>query len=153
MVNLRAQYSFRTFLLHLPKALAIHLDRNIKRHPTAKSSGRKSGPGFTRPTEGIIMIDAGGKILQLNPPAAALFRYDNAELIGQPIQVLIPAGNLLPIDDDRKEISPGCWFARKKEGTEFPAHLSISYCQQPRERLAFISVMDVSGQVINSHLG
>jgi len=96
-------------------------------------------------TEGIIMIDAAGKILQLNPAAAALFRYDIAELIGQSIHELIPAGNFLPIDNDRKEISPGCWFARKKEGTEFPAHLSISY-QQPGQRLAFISVMDVSGQ-------
>ena len=108
-----------------------------------KSSRQKNG--LTRPTEGIIMIDAEGKILQLNPAAAALFHYDIAELIGQSIHVLIPAGNFLPIDNDRKEISPGCWFARKKEGAEFPAHLSISY-QQPGQRLAFISVMDVSGQ-------
>lgn len=115
MVNLKAQYSLRAFLLH-------------------------------RPTEGIIMIDAGGKILQLNPAAAALFRYDSAELIGQSIQVLIPADNLLPIDNDKKEIVPGRSLARKKEGTEFPAQLNISYCQQPGQRLAFISVMDVSGQ-------
>ena len=99
------------------------------------------------------MIDAGGKILQLNPAAAALFRYDIAELRGQSIQVLIPAGNLLLIDDVTKKMSPGCWFARKKEGAEFPVHLSISYCQQPGERLAFISVMDISGQAINARLG
>ena len=105
-------------------------------------------PVLTRPTEGIIMIDAAGKIIQLNPAAAALFHYDITELLGQSIQVLIPAGNLLSID--KKEISPGCWFARKKEGAEFPAHLAISY-QQPGQRLAFISVMDVSG-LINSHL-
>lgn len=125
---------------------------NLRVQHSAKSSGRKNGPDFTRPTEGIIMIDSGGKILQLNPAAAALFRYDNAELIGKSIQLLIPAGNFPPIDNDRNEISPGCWFARKKEGAEFPAHVSISYCQQPGERLAFISVIDVSGRV-NSHLG
>jgi|ERR1700722_8351286 PAS domain S-box-containing protein len=151
MVNLKAP-SLRAFLFHLPKALAVHIDGDVKRLYAVKPSGQKSGPDYTRPTEGIIMIDAGGKILQLNPAAAALFHYDTAELIGQSIQVLIPAGYLLPVDNDRKGISPGCWFGRKKEGAEFPAHLSISYCQQPGERLAFISVIDVSGWV-NSHLG
>jgi PAS domain S-box-containing protein len=146
MVDLKAQYSLRAFLFNLPKAVAAHIDWDVKWFYAMKSSKQKSDQGFTRPTEGIIMIDAGGKILQLNQAAAALFHYDNAELIGQSIQVLIPAGNPLPTNNDRKEISPGCWFARKKEGAEFPAHLSISYCQQPGERLAFISVMDVSGQ-------
>ena len=146
MVNLRANYSLRAFLLHLPKALAAHIDWDIKRLYAAQSSGKKNGQGLTRPTEGIIMIDAGGKILQVNPAAAALFRYDIAELRGQSIQVLIPAGDLLPIDNNKKEISSGRWFARKKEGAEFTAQLSVSYCQQPGERLAFISVMDVSAQ-------
>lgn len=119
---------------------------NLRALYTAKFPGQKNSRGLPLPTEGIIMIDGGGKILQLNPAAAALFRYDIAELLGQSIQVLLPAGNLLAIDNDKKEIYPGRWFARKKEGVEFPAQLSVSYCQQPDERLAFISVMDVSGQ-------
>jgi PAS domain S-box-containing protein len=144
MINFGAHYSWRTFLLHLSKALAVDIDWNIKRFYGAKYSGHKNSAHLSLPTEGIIMIDAKGKIIQLTPAAAALFRYNISELHGQSIQVLIPSGNFLLLDNDEKGIFPGPWFGRKKEGSEFPAQLCISYCQQPGERLAFISVIDIS---------
>ncbi len=124
--------------------MPIHIDWDIKRFFGAKSLGHKNGPYLSMPTEGIIMIDAKGKIIQLTLAAAALFRYDINELFGQSIQVLIPADNLFPMAHDEKGILPGRWLGHKKEGAKFPVQLSVSYCIQPTERLAFISVIDLS---------
>src|SRR3954469_19910364 len=45
---------------------------------------------FENATEGIILTDNSGKIVLVNPAAEKMFCYSSGEIIGEPIEVLIP---------------------------------------------------------------
>src|SRR6186713_979157 len=95
---------------------------------------------FEHATEGMILTNEKGKIVLLNPAAAALFEYDKDELLGQSIEVLIPGrfhgGHTGYREGFYKK--PGNrtmghgrdLFARKKNNTEFPVEVSLSYYRQ-----------------------
>src|SRR5687767_3084398 len=90
-------------------------------------------------TEGIILIDAGGRIIVVNPAAERMFGYDRGDLLGQRLEVLLPER----IRGAHMEHRTG-YFAgprarpmgigldlagRRKEGTEFPVEISLSYVE------------------------
>ena len=45
---------------------------------------------FENATEGIILTGRDGKMVLINPAAERMFGYNGNEIIGQPIEVLIP---------------------------------------------------------------
>ena len=45
---------------------------------------------FKAATEGLIIADRNGRIVEANPAAERLFGYMESELIGQPIELLLP---------------------------------------------------------------
>lgn len=91
-------------------------------------------------TEGIIMINTQGKIVQLSAPAAVLFSYRPTELQGRPIQVLIPGADFSVRRSANSDLRPEGHVARKKNGIEFWLELMVSYGQYPQDRYAFIWV-------------
>jgi len=38
----------------------------------------------------ILLVDASGRIASINPPCAQIFGYDRAEVIGEPVEMLVP---------------------------------------------------------------
>jgi PAS domain S-box-containing protein len=91
-------------------------------------------------TEGIIMINTQGKIVQLSASAAALFSYRAAELQGRPIQLLIPDADFSGSSPANRDLRPEGHVACKKNGIEFWSVLMVSYGQYPQDRYAFIWV-------------
>jgi PAS domain S-box-containing protein len=72
--------------------------------------------------DGIITIGDDGRIDSVNPAAARIFGYDTSDLIGQPIQLLIPA----PHDQQYQVIGVGREVVgRRKDGAEFPFDLAV----------------------------
>jgi len=96
-------------------------------------------------TEGVIMINDQGKIVQLSAPAADLFNYCAAELKGRPIQVLIPDADFWFSRPANSNLRSEGHVARKKNGIEFWSELTVSYSQRPQDRYAFIWVSARSG--------
>ena len=45
---------------------------------------------FENATEGIILTNGRGNIVLVNPAAQKMFGYEPSDLIGRPIEVLIP---------------------------------------------------------------
>jgi PAS domain S-box-containing protein len=87
--------------------------------------------------DGIITVDARQEVVLFNRGAAKIFGYSPEEVVGQPLEVLLP-GRFRPAHGgqvesfarstaaarlmaDRREV-----YGRRKDGTEFPAEISIS---------------------------
>ncbi|WP_423414224.1 PAS domain S-box protein [Hyphomicrobium sp. B1] len=94
---------------------------------------------FQSAIDAIIAIDGLGLITSVNPAAARLFGYTNAELIGANVSMLMPAPDSERHDDylrqyrhtgRRKIIGIGREvFGRRRDGSTFPMHLSVSEYQ------------------------
>jgi len=109
---------------------------------------------FEHATEGIILTDERGKIVLLNPAAYRLFEYDGEDLPGQSIDVLIPQRFHSRHVKDREGFyhHPGNrtmghgrdLFARKKDGTEFPVEVSLSYYRQKQKLYVIAFIVDIT---------
>ena len=108
-------------------------------------------------SESIVVADAGGRIVLVNARTEKLFGYARAELIGQAVEVLIPA----PLRE-RHVAHRGTYMAaprirsmgqgldlagRKKDGGEFPVEVSLSYVETDEGIRTIAFVTDISERV------
>lgn len=109
---------------------------------------------FESSVEGIVSIDSHGLIRQVNPRGQQLFGYHEMELVGQPIEVLIPLRFRY-----RHEAHRSAFFtapksrmmgrgmdvaARRKDGTEFPAEISLNVVHTHRGKVVIAFVTDIT---------
>jgi len=109
---------------------------------------------FESSVEGIVTADTEGLIRQMNPRAQELFGYREVELLGHPIEALIPeryrkAHPALREAFHREGRSRAMGIgreiiARRKDGTEFPAEISLNHVPTRRGALAIAFVSDIS---------
>ncbi len=91
---------------------------------------------FQYATNGMILVDQQGKIVRSNPASEELFGYNSTELIGRPIEMLIPARLSRRHQEHRsryrenphpRSMGTGLdLYAARKNGTEFPVEVSLS---------------------------
>ncbi|HEX4995697.1 MAG TPA: PAS domain S-box protein, partial [Methylomirabilota bacterium] len=108
-------------------------------------------------TESIVVTDAAGRIVLVNARTEAMFGYARAELIGQPVEALLPASLR-----DRHVTHRATYMAAprirsmgrgldlaalKKDGTEFPVEVSLSYVETDEGVRAIAFVTDISERV------
>lgn len=109
---------------------------------------------FERATEGIVLTNDKGKIVLLNPAAYRLFQYDHGELLNRSIDILIPQRFHARHVADRQGFyrHPGNrtmghgrdLFARKKDATEFPVEVSLSYYRQKNVLYVIAFIVDIT---------
>ena len=107
--------------------------------------------------DGIVVIDARGRIEAFNPAAEQLFGYSEQELLGQNVKVLMPS----PYHDehdtylaryvetgDAKVIGTGREVTgQRRDGTTFPLHLSVGEVTVEGERKFTGILHDLTGRV------
>jgi diguanylate cyclase (GGDEF)-like protein/PAS domain S-box-containing protein len=85
-------------------------------------------------TEGVFVADARDHIAMINVRAEQLFGYERRELLGRPLQMLLPGG--LPNSSLEGEGGhpDGRWreaelnlVGRHKDGSDLPVHVSVTY--------------------------
>src|SRR5712691_11571004 len=86
--------------------------------------------------DAIIIVDRAGRIVLVNRQVEHLFSYDRAELVGQLVEVLIPErlrhGHVRLREgyySDLRTRPMGAGlslYGRRKDGSEFPAEISLS---------------------------
>jgi PAS domain S-box-containing protein len=110
---------------------------------------------FNNAAIGIITVDRDGKIILVNQFALKQFGYNENELIGQKIEVLIPQRYKQRHENHRSNFSDHNPHARpmgmgmdlfglKKDGTEFPVEVSLSIYQREGENFSIAFISDIS---------
>lgn len=112
---------------------------------------------FECATISILVISQKGEIELSNPCADTLFGYGTAELIGKPVELLIPEDLRARHTDFRKKYfdAPKArpmglgieLHARKKNGDIFPVAISLGHYELDGEKLAFAFITDITDHV------
>jgi PAS domain S-box-containing protein len=104
--------------------------------------------------DAMVCVDAGGRIALVNAQTERLFGYDRDELVGQPVEMLVPDGvrDAHPghgagyVTDPRpRPMGAGMQRAgRRRDGSTFPAEISLSTIDTDQGILVSAAVRDVT---------
>jgi two-component system sensor kinase FixL len=105
-------------------------------------------------SEGIVLIDTGGRMIVVNPAAERMFGYDRGALLGQPLEVLLPerirgahTGHRTGYFTGPRVRPMGIGLdlsGLRKDGTEFPVEISLSYVEAADGVLAMAFITDIT---------
>ncbi len=101
--------------------------------------------------DGIITLDAAGRVRGFNPAAERIFGYAAGEVLGQPLTLLLPemdAGELLRCAQDERQAASALraveMEARRKGGAAFALEMSLSGMTIQGERYCTAIVRDIT---------
>ena len=105
---------------------------------------------------GILLVDQSGQIVLVNSHIEKLFGYGREELIGRPVEILVPerfAGRhpehrakFLAAPTARAMGVGRELFGRRKDGNEFPVEIGLSPIQTAEGMLVLAAVVDISAR-------
>lgn len=102
----------------------------------------------------LILLDTSGQIAYSNNCANSLFKYDNEELIGNNINILISEQYQIPHQDLLKKYTPNTsnfkfevdhdLYVKKKNGEAFPAEMVINSIETEQGTFLIASIRDIT---------
>lgn len=109
---------------------------------------------FNHVNEGILIANSNGEIIVVNPKLETLFGYDGKELQGKKVEQLIPqrfqkkhVGYREKYTEAPVKRSMGknlTLFATRKDGSEFPVEISLSYYKAPDGVYVIAFIIDIT---------
>src|SRR5688572_18877564 len=102
----------------------------------------------------IVVIDEQGRIVIVNSQTEKLFGYGREEIIGQPIELLVPE-RFRPNHPDRRQsffADPQArpmgagrdLFGLRKDGTEFPVEIGLNPIRTAQGTLVLSAIVDIT---------
>lgn len=104
---------------------------------------------------GILIIDHDGTILLVNAQIEQLFGFERSELIGIPVDILLPERLRVQPGGERQSIvagrsslagDPKDLLGLRKDGVEFPIEISERPIQTPKGRGILASIVDATAR-------
>jgi two-component system sensor kinase FixL len=106
---------------------------------------------------GIVLVNAQGHIVLVNACGEKLFGYQREELIGQGVEVLVPERFRCEFPAHREGLNAATargamggagleFFARRKDGTEFPVEIGSSLIESEEGTLVLNVIVDISAR-------
>jgi len=109
---------------------------------------------FEYATEGIIITNQKGIIIKANPSSERLFGYEKDELLNKTVEELVPTRykdthvhNREGYHKNPHARSMGRnmdLFAKRKDNTEFPVEISLSYYKKEGEQFVIAFIIDIT---------
>jgi PAS domain S-box-containing protein len=103
---------------------------------------------------GMVMIDAQGAIALVNPLAESMFGYAREELIGRPVEILLPERLRTSHHAHRRHFAAAPsmrqlgvgrdLIARRKDGSEFPVEIGLNSMAGDEAGLVLAAVTDIT---------
>ena len=141
------------FLQSIANLLGSYLARAATQD-ALKRSEEKFRKLLESASEGILLIDHHGRIILINRIAQEIFGYSQAELADQPINTLLPpdlrerhdqhfadymaAPSVRPMGQGRE------LYGQRKDGSQFPIEVSLSFVEIEDNRLIICFVVDIT---------
>ncbi len=106
--------------------------------------------------DAMVIVNSDGRIVVVNSQTEILFGYGRQELLGQPVEMLIPARFNPQHEKHRtaflaeprvRPMGAGLeLFGKRKNGTEFPVEISLSPLRTPQGLFVTSAIRDISGR-------
>jgi PAS domain S-box-containing protein len=134
--------------------LKKELTRRLEEQTTLAESEATLRAFLESAAQGVVAVDADGKIILVNGKTEEMFGYTRVHLLGQPLEILLPehlrAGHCAHRAGyfARPHVRPmgvGLDLAgRRKDGSEFPVEISLSFIDVGGRRLALGFITDIT---------
>lgn len=109
---------------------------------------------FQSMMEGFVVIDKEGTILVINPTGERMFGYEPNELLGKPLETLLPERyrghhSHLRVEFNSNPVPRRMGLGRdltglRKDGIEFPVEISLSYSKAGGNLIAIAFISDIT---------
>ena len=103
---------------------------------------------------GVLMIDCQGTVILANLQMEKMFGYDKQDLLGRPIETLIPEGfhgHYLSYRDNffadlrARAMGPGRYrLGLRKDASEFPIEIDLNPVETPEGTHVLASIIDIT---------
>ncbi len=142
------------WLRDVQQRLRAHISERYRVEEQLRRSAAMFQMFFAAMPDAIIGVDGQGRIVQVNRHAEELFGYRREELIGRPIEMLIPerfrgthtahreeymAQPHVRLIDAEAEL-----YGRHKDGHEFPIDLMLGPVETPEEVIILVTIRDIT---------
>lgn len=136
----------------------VKLTRDLSERKFAEQALQRSQDQLYRVVEAtpnaIVMIDQAGLIEMVNGQTETMFGYSRAELLGQPVEMLVPGRlrsrhpelrrSFYAAPQSRPMGAGRDLFARKKDGTEFPVEIGLNPIETEEGMMVLSAIVDIS---------
>lgn len=109
---------------------------------------------FEYATEGIILTNGEGNIVLMNPASMRMFGYEAGEMLGQPVEVLLPESirhrhvNLREAfyhHPQNRVMGHGRdLYGKKKDGSNIPVEVSLGFYRRDEELFVIAFIVDIT---------